>query len=61
MNVFVCLSVCLSVWRRGDTWRTVGFTDDVVVELNRPYGGMPLPLQRVTPLRRRAQDNVRAE
>ena len=46
---------------RGDTWRTVDFIDDVVVELNRPYGGMPLPLQRVTPLRRRAQDNVRAE
>ena len=60
MNVFVCLSVCLSggVAIRGVLSVVLMI---VVVELNRPYGGMPLPLQRVTPLRRRAQDNVRAE
>jgi len=32
--------------------------DDVTFAHNWPYGGMPIPLQQVTSLRRRVQANV---
>jgi len=37
-----------------------GFMDDVIFARYGPYGGVSIPLQRVTPLRRRAQANVPA-
>ena len=36
------------------------FVDDVIFARYGPYGGVSIPLQRVTPLRRRAQANVPA-
>jgi len=46
------------VWRRCDTSCTSGFMDVVTFAHNNwPYGGMLIPLQRVTSLRRRAQAN----
>ena len=36
------------------------FMGDVIFSHNRPYGGMSMPLQRVTSLRRRAQANAAA-
>ena len=48
------------LWRRCDTLCTSGLTDGVTLAHNGPYGGMPIPLQRVTSLRRRAQANAPA-
>jgi len=39
---------------------TSGFVDDVMFARNGPHGGMPISLQRVTLLRRRAQANAPA-
>ena len=38
-----------------DTSCTSGFTDDVTFAHDRLYGGLSIPLRRVTSLRRRAQ------
>jgi len=49
------------LWLRCDTVLcTSGFTDDVVFARNGPYVGVPMPLQRVTSLRRRAQAHAPA-
>ena len=43
------------VWQRPDTSCTSDFTDDVTFAHDRLYGGLSIPLRRVTSLRRRAQ------
>jgi len=47
-------------WQRCDTLSTSGFIHDVTFAHNGPYGGISMPLQRVTSLRRLAQVNAPA-
>jgi len=46
------------LWRRSDTPYTSGCMDDVIFAYNGI--GMSIPLQQVTPLRRRVQDRPNA-
>ena len=68
MSVSVCLSVCLSVSLLCILWLWFGsplaalrqsvFTNDVIFARIFAHGCMSIPSQRVTSLRRRAQDNA---
>jgi len=46
------------IWWRCDMLCTSGFTGDVIFAHKGPRGGMPIPLQRVTLSRCRAQANA---
>jgi len=48
------------LWRLCDTLCASGFMDDVIFARNGQYGGTSMPLQRVSSLRHRAQDNASA-
>ena len=48
------------IWWRCDMLCTSGFTGDVIFAHKGPRGGMPIPLQRVTLSRCRAQANAPA-